>query len=128
MPAGSPTPTSEFYGPETTPAAPAPSSPQETLPAPPKLELHGPLSATQIPSAEFQFGAAGRNEQVRALVADGRLRRLPIVVSAADPKAAASTPAKPSIFPGPVKEPAVASPIAEEAVRTAERETPASSK
>ena len=38
-----------------------------------------PLSAAQIPSAEFQFGVAGRNEQVRALVADGRLRRLPIV-------------------------------------------------
>ena len=37
------------------------------------------MSATHIPSAEFQFGVAGRNEQVRALVADGRLRRLPVV-------------------------------------------------
>jgi general secretion pathway protein D len=125
MPSGSPTPSGEFYGPET---APATSGSQETLPAPPNLELHGPLSATQIPSAEFQFGAAGRNEQVRALVADGRLRRLPIVASAVEPKAPASTPSRPSIFPGPAKEAAVASPIAEEALHTADRDAATSTK
>jgi hypothetical protein len=38
-----------------------------------------PLSANRIPSAEFQFGAAGRNELVRYLVAEGRLRRLPAI-------------------------------------------------
>jgi hypothetical protein len=39
-----------------------------------------PLVASQIPSAEFQFGVAGRAEHVRALVAEGRLRRLPVVL------------------------------------------------
>jgi hypothetical protein len=33
--------------------------------------------AAYIPSSECQFGVAGRAEHVRALVADGRLRRLP---------------------------------------------------
>lgn len=128
MPSGSTTPSGEFYGPETTPSAIPANGSQETLPAPPKLELHGPLSATQIPSAEFQFGVAGRTEQVRALVADGRLRRLPIVSATADPKATVSAPAKPSIFPGPAKEAALASPIAEEAVRTADRDAATSTK
>jgi hypothetical protein len=41
-----------------------------------------PLSAASIPSAEFQFGRAGQNEQVRALVVEGRLRRLPLVTKA----------------------------------------------
>jgi hypothetical protein len=41
-----------------------------------------PLAASQIPSAEFQFGVAGRAEHVRTLVAGGRLRRLPIVTDA----------------------------------------------
>jgi hypothetical protein len=36
-------------------------------------------SAANIPSSELQFGAAGRSEHVRTLVADGRLRRLPSV-------------------------------------------------
>jgi hypothetical protein len=43
-----------------------------------------PLSAANIPSAEFQFGPAGRAEHVRALVADGRLRRLPTVAEPND--------------------------------------------
>ncbi|MCC7085325.1 MAG: type II secretion system protein GspD [Pirellulales bacterium] len=51
----------------------------EPLPAPPSLELPGPLSAHQIPTAEFQFGVAGRSEHVRSLVANGHLRRLPTV-------------------------------------------------
>lgn len=38
-----------------------------------------PLSAADIPSSEFQFGVAGRTEQVRMLVTEGRLRRLPTV-------------------------------------------------
>jgi general secretion pathway protein D len=36
-----------------------------------------PLSAVRLSSAECQFGSAGRNEQTRNLVNDGRLRRLP---------------------------------------------------
>jgi hypothetical protein len=124
MPTSAPVPGGEFYGPESVPAS---SGTQETLPPPPKLELHGPLSATQIPSAEFQFGAAGRSEQVRALVADGRLRRLP-VVSIADPKPALTAPAKPSIFPGPGKEITALSPIEDESLRTADRDTSPSAK
>jgi hypothetical protein len=54
------------------------------------------MSATRIPSAEFQFGVAGRSEQVRALVADGRLRRLPVVT------AAVSQPAKSTAMVGSV--------------------------
>ncbi|MEX0643431.1 MAG: hypothetical protein WD468_12055 [Pirellulales bacterium] len=55
-------------------------APIETLPPPHPDELP-PLSAVQIPSAEFQFGVVGRSEHVRAMVADGRLRRLPLVES-----------------------------------------------
>ncbi len=51
-----------------------------------------PLSATRIPSAEFQFGAAGRNEQTRSLVADGRLRRLPLITRSATQIATAPAP------------------------------------
>ncbi len=53
-------------------------APTEALPPPQPDELP-PLSAAQIPSAEFQFGVAGRSDHVRAMVADGRLRRLPLV-------------------------------------------------
>jgi hypothetical protein len=52
--------------------------PTEALPPPQPDELP-PLSAAQIPSAEFQFGVVGRSNHVRAMVADGRLRRLPLV-------------------------------------------------
>jgi general secretion pathway protein D len=38
--------------------------------------------AAHIPSSECQFGVAGRPEHVRAMVADGRLRRLPSVGTA----------------------------------------------
>jgi hypothetical protein len=41
-----------------------------------------PLAASQIPSAEFQFGVAGRAKHVQALIAEGRLRRLPGVALA----------------------------------------------
>jgi general secretion pathway protein D len=44
------------------------------------LEVEG--DAAHIPSSECQFGAAGRDEHVRALVADGRLRRLPTITPA----------------------------------------------
>ena len=54
------------------------SAPTEALPPPQPAELP-PLSAVHIPSAEFQFGVAGRADHVRSMVADGRLRRLPIV-------------------------------------------------
>lgn len=52
----------------------APSADPEELP---------PLAAKEISSAELQFGVAGRAEHVRTLVADGRLRRLPMVDQAA---------------------------------------------
>jgi general secretion pathway protein D len=35
------------------------------------------VAAAQIPSSVLQFGVAGRDQHVRTLVADGRLRRLP---------------------------------------------------
>jgi general secretion pathway protein D len=40
--------------------------------------------AASIPSSELQFGVAGRSEHIRALVADGRLRRLPTVTTASN--------------------------------------------
>jgi general secretion pathway protein D len=55
-----------------------PDNPAETLP-PPQSADPPPLSADQIPSAELQFGAAGRYGHVRVLLAEGRLRRLPTV-------------------------------------------------
>ena len=119
IPAGMMVPGGEFYGPESQPAG---NDATETLPTPPKVELHGPMSATQIPSAEFQFGAAGRSEQVQALVADGRLRRLPLI-SVADTRPAAATPLKPSIFPPPGKETALLAPVDGEQPRTAERDS-----
>ena len=48
-------------------------------PAPTEAIELEPLSASNIPSSEFQFGVAGRSEYVRALVAEGRLRRLPSI-------------------------------------------------
>jgi general secretion pathway protein D len=59
-----------------------------------------PLSAGQIPSSEFQFGVAGRAEHVRALVADGRLRRLPIV-PLAEPRIAEKAAPVGQLFPPP---------------------------
>jgi len=41
--------------------------------------------AACIPTSECQFGVAGRSQHVRALVADGRLRRLPTIGSAPHP-------------------------------------------
>jgi hypothetical protein len=63
---------------------PYPAEPQlETLPAPKHGATLEPMSATQITSAEFQFGAAGRKGEVQAMIADGQLRRLPAVSPAA---------------------------------------------
>jgi general secretion pathway protein D len=70
----------------------------ERLPPPEPYEL-SPMSADQIPSAEFQFGAAGRTAYVRTLVAENRLRRLPKVepaVATAAPRMAAK-----ALFGGP---------------------------
>jgi general secretion pathway protein D len=64
----------EAVEPATEPAPPADG--EEALPE----QVDG--SAADIPSAEFQFGVAGRDPNVRAMVADGRLRRLPSVGSA----------------------------------------------
>lgn len=72
-----------FYGPEPAGSnANPPTNGPEPLPSPTKLELPGPLSATNIHSAEFQFGPAGRNAEIQSLVDDGRLRRLPAVTPA----------------------------------------------
>jgi general secretion pathway protein D len=48
----------------------------ETLPPPESGDL-APLSAGPIPSAEFQFGTAGKYGHVQTLMAEGRLKRLP---------------------------------------------------
>jgi general secretion pathway protein D len=58
---------------EMAPLDPSPIEDGEVLPE--QIES----DATCIPSSECQFGVAGRSEHVRALVADGRLRRLPNV-------------------------------------------------
>jgi general secretion pathway protein D len=50
----------------------------ERLPPPQPYELP-PMSADEIPSAEYQFGVAGRSHLVRTLVDEHRLRRLPKV-------------------------------------------------
>jgi general secretion pathway protein D len=70
----------------------------ERLPPPQPYEL-SPMSAGEVPSAEFQFGTAGRTAQVRALVAESRLRRQPKVETAS----AVATPAVASnaLFGGP---------------------------
>ncbi|HJQ81299.1 MAG TPA: hypothetical protein VJ828_15165 [Lacipirellulaceae bacterium] len=57
------------------------AEPIHELPSPVEVEALLPQSADEIHSAEFQFGAAGRSEHVRALVAEGHLRRLPGVES-----------------------------------------------
>lgn len=57
------------------------AEPIDALPSPVEAETLLPQSADEIHSAEFQFGAAGRSEHVRALVAEGHLRRLPGVDS-----------------------------------------------
>ncbi len=53
--------------------------PTDALPLPEEAEELEPQSAEAIHSAEFQFGAAGRSEHVRTLVAQGTLRRLPSI-------------------------------------------------
>lgn len=85
-PSAAPAPAGMEYGPDVEPAG---SNLEDTLPLPPQNEPLAPLSANQIPSAEFQFGAAGRNDQVRAMIADGQLRRLPVVAAAATARTSA---------------------------------------
>lgn len=53
-------------------------SPAEALPLP-QADEFPPQSADRVHPAEFQFGVAGRSQQVRSMVSDGRLRRLPII-------------------------------------------------
>jgi general secretion pathway protein D len=60
-----------------------PIEPVDALPTPEEAEALLPESAEAIHSAEFQFGAAGRSQHVRTLVAEGQLRRLPSVESPA---------------------------------------------
>jgi hypothetical protein len=56
--------------------------PADAMPSPEEADALVPESAREIHSAELQFGALGRSEHVRTLVAEGRLRRLPGVESA----------------------------------------------
>jgi general secretion pathway protein D len=79
-----------------------------------------PLSAARIPSAEFQFGAAGRSEQIRALIAEGRLRRLPLVTPGDAQVATTVLPAN-GIFAAPPTAPATVGPAANDHLQTAER-------
>ncbi len=91
----------------------------DSLPAPANVESSEPMSATQIPSAEFQFGVAGRNEQVRAFVDDGRLRRLPAVLPAGNsPYIGRVTVAR--LYKGPVPATAAPAPAGDQQLRTAE--------
>jgi general secretion pathway protein D len=95
---GAPASPGGFYGPDSTPSG---DGSNETLPAPTTLELHGPMSAAQIPSAEFEFGVAGRSDAVQALVADGRLRRLPAVIPAST-QVAVVRPGKSAVSSAPM--------------------------
>jgi len=70
------------------------------------------MSATQIPSAEFQFGVTGRKDEVQAMIADGRLRRLPAVTPASN-TAVIGTARVARLFKAPV-------PAEERPARTAE--------
>jgi general secretion pathway protein D len=81
-PPSEPAPAGGNYAPEYEPLE---KSLDESLPLPPQVDPPAPMSAAQIPSAEFQFGVAGRSEEVHALIADGRLRRLPVVTRAGSP-------------------------------------------
>ncbi len=80
-----------------------------------------PLSATHIPSAEFQFGAAGRNEQVRVLVAEGRLRRLPLVLPP-DARIVTANPSAGGLFAAPpAVRPTIIGPIDDDPLSVADR-------
>ena len=122
-------PTGGAYGPEIESTGPGtgnstgPESGVEALPSPAATDTHGPMSATRIPSAEFQFGVSGRNEEVRAMLADGRLRRLPTVVSANE-LMANGKPTPVRIFAAPIT--AQVSPLSsdEDLLRSADRSTP----
>ena len=95
-------PTGGAYGPEIEPAGAAP----ETLPPPPgAADSPDPTSATRIPSAEFQFGAVGRKDEVRVMLAEGRLRRLPVALPA-NALLANGQPVPARIFAAPIAAPA----------------------
>jgi hypothetical protein len=69
----------------------------------------------------MQSGAAGRNEQTRDLVNDGRLRRLPVVVPIETRVAVAPSVGK-GIFAAPPAVVPSATPIDNNQLRTAERD------
>jgi general secretion pathway protein D len=75
-----------------------------------------PLSAAVIPSAECQFGVVGRTEHVRALMAEGRLRRLPTV---SPPQLAEQSPVAEDTIQGPL------APREDNVIRTADGASPA---
>lgn len=94
-----------------------PSSSDSAAAIPYSLE---PLSAARIPSAEFQFGVAGRNVQTRNLVNDGRLRRLPAVVPM-ETQVALAPSVGTGIFAAPQAVVPSPTPIDSNTVQTAER-------
>jgi general secretion pathway protein D len=98
-------------------SGPQPDNSIDTLPAPLNLESPEPMSATKIPSAEFQFGITGRRDEVRALMEDGSLRRLP-AVEVAMPSPFVGKVRVASLFTRP--EPAAPEPPVRPEVRTAE--------
>jgi general secretion pathway protein D len=119
VPTDGPSPASEREGP---PAAELPES-QASLPDPRQPESLEPLSAARIPSAEFQFGVAGRRAELQALVAEGRLRRLPSVQPNTS-QPAASAVATGTLFGAPTAAAASIGPVQNSHIRTAELPDP----
>lgn len=111
-------PVGDFYAPE---ADPVNNNSDGSLPPPKTDESPEPMSASQIPSAEFQFGIAGRNDQVQTLVADGRLRRLPTVPLANTWRIGPLVTSR--LFEAPAVIPTTLTPAGDEQLRTAERTT-----
>jgi general secretion pathway protein D len=124
--------TTEGTLPEPAPGAPTPAAGEQVPPANTQPQANDgasanqpylvePLSAVRIPSSEMQFGAAGRNEQTRNLVSDGRLRRLPAVVPIETRVAVAPTLGR-GIFAAPAADVPSATPIDNNQLRNAERD------
>ncbi len=80
-----------------------------------------PLAARHISSAEFQFGASGRSEQTRNLVAEGRLRRLPLVTQAGVQVATIPAPTA-GIFAAPPATQTSITPMENDQLRAADRD------
>jgi hypothetical protein len=107
-------------GGEQVPPPNAQSEPSDSASANQRY-LVEPLSAVRITSSEMQFGAAGRSEQTRELVSDGRLRRLPVVAPIETRVVVAPSVGK-GIFAAPPAANSSPTPIDSNQIRTAERD------